>query len=126
MIPSFKTAAAFVLLSVSSAHAQSPDDQYVPGPDSTPQAGVPKGTVTKHTWDKSKVFPGTTRGYWVYVSAQYRKGEKAAVFVCQDGILYEAPTVFDNLIHKKEMPVTIGISIQPGKAAVEPQRVPEG
>lgn len=114
MIPFLKTAAAFVLLSVSVAHAQSPDDQYVPGPDSKPQAGVPKGTVTKHTWDKSKVFPGTTRDYWVYVPAQYKKGKEAAVFVCQDGIMYEAPTVFDNLIHKKEMPVTIGIFIQPG------------
>ncbi len=114
MIPTLKTATLVLLLAMPASFAEGPDDQYVSGPDSKPQAGVPKGTVTKHVWDKSKVFPGTTRDYWVYVPAQYKKGKKAAVFVCQDGVMYEAPTVFDNLIHKKEMPVTIGIFIQPG------------
>ena len=46
-------------------------EQYPLGPDSHPQAGVPKGTVTQHTWT-SKIFPGTTRDYWVYVPAQYK------------------------------------------------------
>lgn len=122
MIPTLKTAAALLILATGSLQAQGPDDQYVPGPDSKPQAGVPKGTVTKHVWDKSKVFPGTTRDYWVYVPAQYKKGKAAAVFVCQDGIMYEAPTVFDNLIHKKEMPVTIGIFIQPGNLVEKTRR----
>ena len=93
-----------------------------PGPDSKEQPGVPKGEITKHVWDKSKVFPGTTRDYWVYVPAQYKKGKAAAVFVCQDGIMYDAPTVFDNLIHKKEMPVTIGIFIQPGNLVEKTRR----
>lgn len=123
MIPNLKTAAAFLLLfAATPSPAQGPDDQYVPGPDSKPQGGVPKGTITKHVWDKSKVFPGTTRDYWVYVPAQYKKGKAAAVFVCQDGIMYEAPTVFDNLIHKKEMPVTIGIFIQPGSLIEKTRR----
>lgn len=122
MIPTLKTAAFLLLLAASPSLAQGPDDQYVPGPDSKPQAGVPKGTITRHVWDKSKVFPGTTRDYWVYVPAQYKKGKAAAVFVCQDGIMYEAPTVFDNLIHKKEMPVTIGIFIQPGNLVEKTRR----
>ena len=42
-------------------------DDYVPGPDSKPQDGVPKGEVTKLAFNKSKIFPGTTRDYWVYV-----------------------------------------------------------
>lgn len=92
----------------------SPDEQYVPGPDSKEQPGVPKGTLTKHMWTNSAVFPGTVREYSVYVPAQYKPGKPAAVFVCQDGVMYSAPTVFDNLIHKKEMPVTIGIFIKPG------------
>ena len=91
-----------------------PDEQYVAGPDSKEQPGVPKGTVTKFTWDRSKIFPDTVRDYWVYVPAQYKPGKAAAVFVCQDGLSYQATTVFDNLIHKKEMPVTIGIFIKPG------------
>jgi sugar lactone lactonase YvrE len=36
------------------------------------------------------------------------------VFVCQDGILWNAPTVFDQLIHEKAMPVTVGIFISSG------------
>jgi enterochelin esterase family protein len=92
----------------------SPDDQYVPGPDSKEQPGVPKGEVTKYSWNESKIYPGTVRDYWVYVPKQYDASKPACVFVCQDNVMYSAPVVFDNLIHKKEMPVTIGIFIQPG------------
>ena len=92
----------------------SPDDQYVPGPDSKEQPGVPKGEVTKYSWNESKIYPGTVRDYWVYVPKQYNAAKPACVYVNQDSIQYEAPKVFDNLIHKKEMPVTIGIFIQPG------------
>ena len=89
--------------------------------DSQRQAGVPEGTVTKHTWT-SKIFPGTVRDYWVYVPAQYKPGQPAAVMIFQDGHRYvgtgeddwRTPIVFDNLIHKGEMPVTIGIFITPG------------
>jgi enterochelin esterase-like enzyme len=94
-------------------------DDYQLGPDSMEQPEVPRGKLTKHTW-KSKVFPGTIRDYWVYVPAQYQ-GEPACVMVFQDGGSYanpkgqfRVPVVFDNLIHKKEMPVTIGIFINPG------------
>ena len=77
--------------------------------------------VTKYTWAASKVFPGTVRDYWVYVPAQYKTGTAAAVMVWQDGAGYvkedgawRVPVVFDNLIHRGEMPVTIGIFIDPG------------
>jgi len=91
-----------------------PNEQYVLGPDSKPQEGVPKGTVTKYTWDQSKIYPGTTRSYWVYVPAQYDPKTPACLFVCQDGVQYNAPVVFDNLIAKKQMPVTIGVFVSPG------------
>ncbi len=91
------------------------------GPDSQPQAGVPKGTVTKHTWTTSRIFPGTTRDYWVYVPAQYDGAKPACVMVFQDGAgfvnetgAWRVPVVFDNLIQQKAMPVTIGIFIDPG------------
>ena len=97
-------------------------DDYILGPDSQPQEGVPIGKVTKYTWDKSKVYAGTTRDYWVYVPAQYQAdGPPACVMVFQDGNNYQrpngqfrAPIVFDNLIQKGDMPVTIGIFIDPG------------
>ncbi len=102
----------------------SPDDQYKKlTPDSEEQPGVPKGTLTEHEWNDSKVFPGTVRKYSVYVPKQYDGKTPAAVFVCQDGVSYKAPTVFDNLIHKKEMPVTIGIFIRPGTKALKPGEV---
>jgi enterochelin esterase-like enzyme len=95
-------------------------DVYELGPDSKRQDGVPQGTVTKHEL-KSRVFPGTVRDYWVYVPAQYKLEEPACVMVFQDGAWYQdterdfrVPVVFDNLIHKGEMPVTIGIFINPG------------
>ncbi len=95
-------------------------DDYQLGPDSQEQPDVPHGKVSKHSWT-SKIFPGTVRDYWVYVPAQYDPKEPACVMVFQDGGAYvnvkgqfRVPIVFDNLIHKKEMPVTIGIFINPG------------
>jgi enterochelin esterase family protein len=96
------------------------DSQYKLGLDSQRQEGVPEGKVTEHIW-KSTIFPGTIRRYSVYVPAQYRDDQPAAVMVFQDGHAYVNPTgqfratiVMDNLIHRKEMPVTIGIFIDPG------------
>ena len=89
-------------------------DNYVPGPDSKPQPDVPKGEIIKLSFDKSKIFPDTVRDYWIYVPAQYKPDKPACVFVMQDGIRFEAPTVFDNLINKKEIPITIGVFVAPG------------
>ena len=103
----------------------SPDDQYKTlTRDSQEQPGVPKGRLEKFTWNTSRVFPGTTREVTVYVPAQYDAAMPAAVFVCQDGVLYKAPTVLDNLIARKEMPVTIGIFIQPGDFPLKPGEKP--
>src|SRR5258706_3077796 len=89
-------------------------DDYVAGPESRPQPGVPKGEVLKFTLGDSKIFPGTHHDYWVYVPAEYTADNPACVYVGQDGIGFGAPAVFDNLIHKKEMPVTIGVFVKPG------------
>jgi enterochelin esterase family protein len=97
-------------------------DDYAYGPDSSPQTDTPKGKVTKFRWDKSQVYEGTERDCWLYVPDQYDGKTPACVMVFQDGGSYvdekgsfRVPVVFDNLIHKKEMPVTIGIFINPGK-----------
>ncbi len=76
---------------------------------------VPKGDVTKYSFNKSKIFPGTTRDYWVYVPKQYDPAKPACVYVNQDGVQWNAPAVFDQLIHKGEIPVIIGVFIQPGR-----------
>ena len=96
------------------AAARAADSDYVPGPDSRPQPGVPKGELLQYTFDHSKLYPGTTRSYWIYVPAQYRPDTPACLFVGQDGVQWNANVVFDNLIARREMPVTIGVFVQPG------------
>jgi gluconolactonase len=93
---------------------------YPLGADSERQPGVPTGRVTKVAWT-STIFPGTERDYWIYVPAQYRPDAPAAVMVFQDGAGYvkedgrwRVPIVFDNLIHRGEMPVTVGVFVDPG------------
>ncbi|QDK81949.1 gluconolactonase [Spirosoma sp. KCTC 42546] len=92
-----------------------PTESYPVHPDAQPQEGVPKGEVLKFTFETSTIFPGTWREYWVYVPAQYKPSQPACVYINQDGIQWQAPAVFDNLIHKKEMPVTIGVFVMHGR-----------
>jgi gluconolactonase len=78
-------------------------------------AAVPKGEVSKYTFEGSRIFPGTVRDYWVYVPEQYDPATPACVHVNQDGIQFNAPAVFDQLIAAKEMPVTIGVFVMHGR-----------
>ncbi|HVX12390.1 MAG TPA: SMP-30/gluconolactonase/LRE family protein [Pirellulales bacterium] len=89
-------------------------DNYEPGPDSKPQAGVPQGKSFSFHFDDSRIFPGTSRTITVYVPAKYKGDEPACVYVGLDGLGFGVPVVFDNLIHKGEMPVTIAVGISPG------------
>ena len=102
---------------------QAQDNDYKLGPDSQFNPAVPHGKVTKHTLlaSTNSVFPGTVRDYWVYVPAQYDGSRPAALMVFQDGGGYvgtngtwRVPVVFDNLIAKGEMPVTVGVFVNPG------------
>jgi enterochelin esterase-like enzyme len=89
---------------------------YIDQPGLAEQPGVPKGKLTQQQPWESKIFPNTKRDWWVYVPAQYKDDEPACVMVFQDGGGYTrfVPMVFDNLIAKGEMPVTVGIFINPG------------
>ena len=91
---------------------------FPPHPDNLVKPGVPKGTVKQMPAFESKVFAGTTRDWWIYTPAQYDASKPAAVMVFQDGggYLYAA-TAFDNLINSGDMPVTVGIFINPGRFA---------
>ncbi|MFI4876445.1 MAG: alpha/beta hydrolase [Blastopirellula sp. JB062] len=108
----------FAFLTTTATLAQ---DDYRPGPDAERKPGVPQGKVTKHVWDQSRIYPGTVRDYWVYVPAQFDPAEPACLMVFQDGGGFvrengatRVPIVFDNLIAAGEMPVTIGVFINPG------------
>jgi gluconolactonase len=96
------------------SYSQLPTESYQVDSASVEHSSVPKGELIKLSFDSSRIFPGTTRDYWIYIPAQYRPDNPACVYVNQDGIQWNAPTVFDNLISGKEMPITIGIFITPG------------
>ena len=108
-----------LLLFFGRAMGQSNPETYPVDPASEEQAGVPKGEILKFTFSNSKIFPGTTREISIYIPAQYKADKPACVYVNQDGIQWKAPTVFDNLIAKSEMPVTIGVFISPGKVLAQ-------
>ena len=99
--------------------------------DSHYQPNVPRGTITQHTWSTSRIYPGTTREWWLYVPTQYDPAQPAAVMVFQDGGGYvdldqgfRVPIVFDNLIHQRQMPVTLGLFINPGAESAAYQSDP--
>ena len=111
---------AFILAgmaALSPVMAQVTGETYPVDPASVEQPGVPKGEIIKCTFDRSVIFPGTHRDYWIYIPVQYRPDKPACVYVNQDGIQWKAPTVFDNLIGKGEMPVTIGVFVTPGRVS---------
>jgi sugar lactone lactonase YvrE/enterochelin esterase-like enzyme len=83
-------------------------------PQEKKQPDWPQGDLLKFSFADSKVFPGTTRSVTVYVPKQYDGQKPACVHVNQDGVQFNAPAVFDELIHKKEMPVLIGVFVTPG------------
>jgi gluconolactonase len=94
-------------------------EDYVLGPDSQPQPGVPKGVVTKYKLEPGKFYPGTPHNYAIYVPAQYDAAKPAAFMIFLDGSGslgngQRVPVVFDNLIAKHDLPPLIGIFVDPG------------
>ncbi|MCB1277663.1 alpha/beta hydrolase-fold protein [Prosthecobacter sp.] len=92
--------------------------------DSMPQKGVLQGKLEKFEWKTSKIFPDTVRDVTVYLPAGFAPGEETCLMVWQDGSRHVDPNgamrasiVFDNLIHQKEMPRTVGVFIDPGRKA---------
>ncbi len=119
---------ALGLATLRAADAPKDPDYPVP-PEAVQQPGVPEGTMERFVWKSTGVFKGTIRNYQVYVPKQYDGKTPAALMVFQDGHSYadrkgqfKTPTVFDTLIARGEMPVTIGVFIDPG---VFSEEIPE-
>ena len=72
------------------------------------------GETITFTMESSKIYAGTSREITVYVPKEYTGKEPACLLVCLDGVLFNAITVMQNLISSGEMPVTIGLFVQPG------------
>ena len=108
----FSTLLLFIALSISAQQAYNVRAPFDPATVKMEESM--RGEVMKLTLDESHLYPGTEREILVYVPQQYTGEHPACLLVCMDGILYDATTVMDNLIASGEMPVTIGVFIQPG------------
>jgi enterochelin esterase-like enzyme len=109
-----------------------PDSQYRLGPDSMAHEGVPKGEINGPFVLPCNVYPGTQHTYWVYVPAQYDPKIPAALMVFQDGQAFmdenadvRAQNVMDNLIYRREIPVMIGVFINPGRTPEQREPSPK-
>ncbi len=109
-----------------------PNSQYRLGPDSLPQEGVPKGEIRGPYTLPSNAYPGTQHTYWVYVPAQYDPVVPAALMIYQDGQAFKdekgdirAQNVMDNLIYRREIPVMLGVFINPGRTPEQPEPNPQ-
>lgn len=104
-----------MLLVLTNVMAQQRDHYRVAfDPATVRNENVAEGEVIKRSFNESKIYPMTSRDYWIYVPAAYDASQPACLFVCLDGVQYNAPTVFDNLIATGQMPVTIGVFVNPG------------
>lgn len=123
---------AFALtLTVAQAQTPNPDAHYHLGPDSLAQDGVPKGEIRGPFTLPSNVFPGTSHTYSVYVPAQYNSSTPASLMIFNDGQAFIAPesdlraqNVLDNLIYRREIPVMLGVFINPGRRPDQPEPTP--
>ena len=113
-----------------SAPVQTPDPDafYKLGPDSLLQDGVPKGEIRGPFTLPSNAYPGTQHSYWVYVPAQYDSAVPASLMIYNDGQAFMNPdgdmraqNVMDNLIFRRELPVIIGVFINPGRRPDQPE-----
>ncbi|MDR3262087.1 MAG: SMP-30/gluconolactonase/LRE family protein [Tannerella sp.] len=111
----FKSSLVLFMLCSLAAFAQdipNTKEPYDPARDSVPEER--KGVVMERSFSGSALYPGTKRSYRVYVPAAYTPDKPACLYVGMDGISFDAPTVFDNLIATGEMPVTIGVFVTSG------------
>jgi len=114
---------AAVFLSIQqSAWSQPPAPaKDVFGPDSIAQPGVPEGKIEEFHAPDSRTFPGFVHDWWLYTPAQYTPAKPAALMIFQDGADFvkrdghwRLPVVLDNLIAHGQLPVIVGVFVNPG------------
>ncbi len=114
-----------------STRKQDMDAHYQLGPDSEKQAGVPQGKIAGPFVITSQAYPGTQHTYWVYIPAQYDPAVAASLMIFNDGQAFmqadgsiRAQHVLDNLIYRREIPVMLGVFINPGRTPQQPEPSP--
>jgi len=92
-------------------------------PDSYPLPGVPRGTLSGMKTLASRIYPGMSANYWVYVNPGADTIRGAPLMVWQDGetivgnqdlLRLRLQIVSDNLVHKKLIPPMVPVLLSPG------------
>jgi len=99
--------------------SQAAIETYLLDSASIEHPGLPKGEVLKFVYSHSDIFRGTQREYRIYAPVQYKPGKPACVYLNQEGMQWQALTVFVNLIYKNEIPATIGVFISLGEVVAD-------
>jgi enterochelin esterase-like enzyme len=112
---------ASLLLAAGLQAAERQPGDYPFTPDSLVQPGVKQGELRGPFEFHSKILANTVRRYWVYVPANYDPKQPPNLLVFHDGQRATNPkgslrvqVVLDNLIHKGDIPPTLGLFITPG------------
>jgi enterochelin esterase-like enzyme len=93
---------------------------YSLSPDSLPQDDVPAGQLLRFRWTSHSVYRGVERDVWLYLPDGAEDHESVNLVVFQDGPSYFGPHVnatfvLDNLIRRSEIPMTVGLFVNPGE-----------
>jgi enterochelin esterase family protein len=103
------------------AEAHDPDAEYILGPDSKRTEAVPHGRIGEFLLTESKLYPGYSHKWWLYIPAQYDGRQPVALMVFQDGGSWvsqngpwQVPVVLDNLIARHALPIMAGVFVDPG------------
>src|SRR6478735_3626969 len=131
----FALSAVILFAQTAAKHAamvETPDTNiyYKLAPDAVPQDGVPKGEIRGPFTLPSEAYPGTQHTYWIYVPAQYDAKVPASLMIYNDGQAFMNPEgdvraqfVMDNLIYRHEIPIMIGVFINPGRRPDQPEPI---
>jgi len=98
--------------------------QYQVQPDSLPQQGVPHGEMFSFEITGKTYYPGAVGTVWVYIPAEYTPDKPACLCFGLDGPGNNINNVLDNLIYKKQVPVTIGVFLSQGQIVDTPSKTP--
>lgn len=94
-----------------------PDGTYPDAPEAKLPPDAPKGQMLNFSYTASTIYPGTQRDVSVYVPSQYKGDRPSCLYVKLDGSTWASwnePAVFETLIARHEMPVTIMVALTHG------------
>ncbi len=103
---------AGTLPAVAPGMGESPASTYI-APEINP-THIKRGSLRHFNFSSSTIFPGTTREVTVFIPAQYNGSLPACVYVKFDGFNPMEKSLMEAMIATKEMPVTVGVFVQPG------------